>query len=48
MLAMFAGAATGALLLQITPAGVVGLAAVLVGSVACVFALGPEPDEPTV
>ncbi|WP_326810096.1 DUF1275 domain-containing protein [Streptomyces scopuliridis] len=48
VLAMFAGAATGALLLQITPAGVVGLAAVLVGSVACVFALGPEPDEPTV
>ncbi|MEV8391560.1 MULTISPECIES: YoaK family protein [unclassified Streptomyces] len=50
LIAMFAGAATGALLLQLTPAGVVGLAAVLVAGVACVFALAPAPapDDATV
>ncbi|MEV7422735.1 MULTISPECIES: YoaK family protein [unclassified Streptomyces] len=52
VLAMFAGAATGALLLQATLAGVVGLAAVLVAGAACVFALAPEqraapPPVPT-
>ncbi|MFE9884765.1 YoaK family protein [Streptomyces scopuliridis] len=47
LLAMFAGAAAGALLLQLTLAGVVGLAAVLVGGVACVFALAPVPIDST-
>ncbi|MFF5565672.1 YoaK family protein [Streptomyces sp. NPDC012623] len=42
VLAMFAGAACGALLLQATLAGVVGLAAALVAGAACVFALAPE------
>ncbi|MFJ1747813.1 YoaK family protein [Streptomyces sp. NPDC088116] len=44
LLAMFAGAATGALLLQVTLAGVVGLAAVLVAGAACLFALAPVAD----
>ncbi|MCW0213192.1 MAG: DUF1275 domain-containing protein [Pseudonocardia sp.] len=38
VLAMFGGAATGALLLQITFAGTLGLAAAAVGAVALVFA----------
>ncbi|RDG38434.1 DUF1275 domain-containing protein [Streptomyces corynorhini] len=41
VLAMFAGAAAGALLLQVTSAGVVALASVLVAGAACVFALAP-------
>ncbi|MFD6340770.1 YoaK family protein [Streptomyces sp. NPDC060210] len=43
VLTMFAGAAVGALLLQTTLAGVVGLAAVLVAGAAGVFALAPVP-----
>ncbi|WP_129767533.1 YoaK family protein [Streptomyces sp. L-9-10] len=43
VLTMFAGAAVGALLLQTTLAGVVGLAAVLVACAAGVFALAPAP-----
>ncbi|MFJ9211217.1 YoaK family protein [Streptomyces sp. NPDC102264] len=43
VLTMFAGAAVGALLLQRTLAGVVGLAAVLVACAAGVFALAPAP-----
>ncbi|MFD5030393.1 YoaK family protein [Streptomyces sp. NPDC058220] len=46
LLAMFGGAATGALLLQVTVAGVVALAATLVTSAACVFVLAPLPDAP--
>ncbi|MFI5756720.1 YoaK family protein [Streptomyces sp. NPDC051569] len=45
LLVMFAGAATGALLLQVTLAGVVGLAATAVAGAACLFALAPGPDE---
>lgn len=41
---MFAGAAAGALLLQETVAGVVGLAAVLTGVAGAVFLLAPGPD----
>nr|WSZ94300.1 DUF1275 domain-containing protein [Streptomyces sp. NBC_00857] len=48
IMAMFAGAATGALLLQVTLAGVVGLAAVLVAGAACLFALAPVADTSAV
>ncbi|MFE3741937.1 YoaK family protein [Streptomyces sp. NPDC059096] len=44
VLAMFAGAACGALLLQVTLAGVVALAAALVAGVAWVFARAPLPE----
>ncbi|MEU0278619.1 YoaK family protein [Streptomyces sp. NPDC006195] len=47
VLTMFAGAAVGALLLQTTLAGVVGLAAVLVAGAAGVFALAPVPTAVT-
>ncbi|MEW2546926.1 YoaK family protein [Streptomyces sp. NPDC047002] len=40
---MLAGAAAGALLLRVTSAGVVGLAAVLVGCAAACFLLAPPP-----
>ncbi|GAA1190435.1 YoaK family protein [Streptomyces hebeiensis] len=43
LLAMCAGAAVGALLLQVTTTGVIGLAAVLVACAAGLFALAPEP-----
>ncbi|WP_169922751.1 YoaK family protein [Streptomyces lushanensis] len=42
VLAVFAGAATGGLLLQVTLAGAIGLAAVAVTGAATVFALAPE------
>lgn len=45
VLTMFAGAAAGALLLRVTVAGVVAGAAVLVAAAACVFALGPAPED---
>ncbi|MEV7085722.1 YoaK family protein [Streptomyces sp. NPDC093085] len=48
VLAMFLGAASGALLLQVTLAGVVALAAALVAAVAWVFAGAPRPADAAV
>ncbi|MEV0037161.1 YoaK family protein [Streptomyces sp. NPDC050804] len=43
VLAVLAGAAVGGLLLQVTLAGVIGLAAVVVAGAAAVFVLAPRP-----